>query len=67
MIQGDETNLLLANSAETVDELNSQFYGRFPFPWRPMKLDFLNDPQFETVMLNQSLGDYQQQMIPRQP
>jgi SAM-dependent methyltransferase len=67
VIQRDETNLLLANSAETVDELNSQFYGRFPFPWRPMKLDFLVDPQFETVMLNQSLGDYQQQIIPRQP
>jgi len=32
-----------------------------------MKLDFLVDSQFETVMLNQSLGDYQQQIIPRQP
>jgi len=54
----DDSNLMLADSQERADELNAAFYGRFPFPWRPMKFDSLLDPQFQTRMLNQNLGDW---------
>ena len=67
MIKTDEDNLVLASSTNYVDELNAQFYGRFPYPWRPAQFNYLLDPDFETVMLNQELGDWQHQTIPRQP
>lgn len=67
MITTDEENLVLARSANYVDELNAQFYGRFPYPWRPAEFNYLLDPDFETVMLNQDLGDWQHRTIPRQP
>ncbi|HEX7317498.1 MAG TPA: class I SAM-dependent methyltransferase [Pyrinomonadaceae bacterium] len=51
----------------TVDELNARFYGRFPFPWRPAKFDSLLDSDFQTVMLNQNLGDWQHRLIPERP
>jgi hypothetical protein len=58
MIKTDDENLILATSTESVDDLNAQFYGRFPYPWRPLKLDRLSDPAFETIMLNQDLGNW---------
>jgi SAM-dependent methyltransferase len=67
MIKTDEDNLVLATSADHVDELNAQFYGKFPYPWRPAQFSYLLDPDFETVMLNQDLGDWQHRIIPRQP
>ncbi len=67
MIKTDEENLVLARSTNYVDELNAQFYGRFPYPWRPAEFHYLLDPDFETVMLNQDLGDWQHRTIPRQP
>ena len=50
-----------------VDELNARFYGRFPFPWRPAKFDTLLDADFQTVILNQNLGDWQHRLIPERP
>lgn len=50
-----------------VDELNASFYGRFPFPWRPAKFDALLDADFQTVMLNQNLGDWQHRLMPERP
>jgi len=67
MIKTDEENLVLARSTNYVDELNAQFYGRFPYPWRPVQFNYLLDPGFETVMLNQDLGDWQHLTIPPQP
>jgi SAM-dependent methyltransferase len=67
MIKTDEDNIVLARSADDVDELNAQFYGRFPYPWRPAQFHYLLDPDFETVMLNQDVGDWQHRTIPRQP
>lgn len=54
-------------AVEAVDELNARFYGRFPFPWRPAKFDSLLDPDFQTLMLNQNLGDWQHRRIPERP
>lgn len=67
MIKTDEDNIVLVSSADYVDELNAQFYGRFPYPWRPAQFHYLLDPDFETVMLNQDLGDWRHQTVPRQP
>jgi SAM-dependent methyltransferase len=67
MIKADEDNLVLARSTSYVDELNAQFYGRFPYPWRPAQFNYLLDSDFETVMLNQDLGDWQHRTIVWQP
>lgn len=67
MLPTDEQNLQLAVSAESVDVVNAEFYGRFQFPWRPMAFDCVTDPDFEAVMLNQSLGSWEHSMLPRRP
>jgi len=63
-MNSDDGNVMLAESPEVVDQLNAHFYGKFPFPWRPMKLDRLDDTQFQTRMFNQNLGDWAHQTIP---
>jgi SAM-dependent methyltransferase len=67
MSRRDIDNLALATSTESVDKLNALFYRRFPYPWLPGKFDYLEDPNFETVMLNQSLGYWDQSVIPENP
>ena len=63
----DDENLVLAESIDTVDELLSRFYGRFPWPWHPMKFDYLEDTGFEIALLNQDFGDWEHRTIPRDP
>ena len=41
-----------------------EFYESFPYPWPPMSMPSLEDPFFETVMLNQSIGDFSHRSIP---
>src|SRR5947207_4775229 len=67
MLLADEQNLQLAVSAESVDTVNAEFYGRFQYPWRPMAFDCVTDPDFEAVMLNQSLGSWDHSMLSGQP
>jgi 2-polyprenyl-3-methyl-5-hydroxy-6-metoxy-1,4-benzoquinol methylase len=66
-MKSDDGNVVLAESQEVVDQLNAQFYGKFPFPWRPMKLDRLIDTQFQTRMFNQNLGDWTHQTLSARP
>src|ERR1700741_332276 len=66
-LKSDDENLVLARSIGSVDELLSKFYGRFPWPWPAMKFDYLDDPYFETVMVNQDLGDWTHQILPENP
>jgi SAM-dependent methyltransferase len=66
-LKSDDENLVLAGSIGSVDELLSKFYGRFPWPWPAMKFDYLDDPYFETVMVNQDLGDWTHQVLPENP
>lgn len=51
----------------SVDRINAIFYGRFQYPWVSSSFDCLTDPDFETDMLNQSLGSWQLSAIPRKP
>lgn len=62
-----DDNLSLVDAPEVVDQINSAFYNRFPFPWRPKALDCTSDPDFARVMLNQNLGDWTHQAVPPQP
>jgi SAM-dependent methyltransferase len=60
----DDENLVLAESNKVVEGLLSKFYGRFPWPWPAMKFDYLEDPAFETTMLNQDVGDWTHRTVP---
>ncbi|MCA1568687.1 MAG: class I SAM-dependent methyltransferase [Acidobacteria bacterium] len=62
-MKSDDSNLMQAGTQESVDQLNASFYGQFPFPWRPMKFNYLLDPDFQTLMLNQNLGDWQHRRL----
>src|ERR1041385_6970814 len=63
-MKSDENNLLLVESVDSVDELNAEFYGRFPYPWSPAKFDYVRDQDFNTVMLNQAGGDWRLRPLP---
>ncbi len=65
ILKSDQQNLDLVESVDSVDKLNAKFYGRFPYPWLAVKFDYLLDPHFETVMLNQSLGDWDHTVLPK--
>jgi SAM-dependent methyltransferase len=47
-----------------VDQLNASFYSRFPYPWRPMSLRRLLDPDFESRFLAQAVGRWGQVAVP---
>jgi SAM-dependent methyltransferase len=49
---------------KVVDGVNARFYGRFPYPWPPMVFPQLEDKSIETVMLNQSAGDWRLTTVP---
>lgn len=61
----DAENLVLAKSVDSVDGLLAQFYGRYPWPWPAQKFDILDAPDFETVMVNQDVGDWSHATLPR--
>lgn len=67
MTKGDDSNLVLAESTESVDHINSEFYGKFPYPRPAIKFDYLEDSAFEASMLNQELGDWRHRRIARNP
>src|SRR6266567_2838951 len=62
LIMRDDENLLF-DSPEAVDAANKEFYARFPYPPPPITFPRLDDPKFETVMLNQSIGDFDHRTI----
>jgi len=63
----DDDNLLLIQSPHQVDDINSAFYSRFPYPWRPQAFDFVADPDLHVRLLNQNLGDWNLETIPQNP
>src|SRR5215510_8233424 len=60
----DDDNLILAQSTASVDSINAKFYGRFQFPWPPHVFSKPHDPEFETLMLNQSIGSWDHSGVP---
>src|ERR1041384_2105123 len=67
MIATDEQNLELLAAGGSVDSINAKFYGRFQYPWKPMAFDQVMDPDFETLMLNQSIGSWDHSQVRRHP
>ena len=67
MKQKYDDNFLQVEASNSVDQLNARFYGNFPYPWPPMKFVTLTDPYFETTMLNQNLGYWEDSVIPKNP
>ena len=64
-MKDDDQNLILAaEGQDCVDCANQEFYSKFPYPWPPMAFPRLEDPGFEAVMLNQSIGDFTQRTVP---
>ena len=63
--KSDEQNLDLIESVDSVDKLNRKFYGRFPYPWLAVKFDYLLDQSFETRLLNQSVGNWEGTVLPK--
>jgi 2-polyprenyl-3-methyl-5-hydroxy-6-metoxy-1,4-benzoquinol methylase len=63
--KSDEENRLLTHSSDSVDGLLANFYKKFPWPWQPMKFDYLADRDFGHNMLNQDLGDFTHRAVPR--
>ena len=59
--------LLNERSAKEIDRINAEFYGRFPYPWRSMRIDHSLDYDFERVMVCQNIGDYRRAALPEQP
>jgi SAM-dependent methyltransferase len=67
MNRSDQHKVVLAESIESVDDLNAKFYARFPYPWSATQFDYPLDPHFCTRMLNQDLGDWDHQTIGTHP
>lgn len=63
MAKSDEENLQLIETVESGDQLNKEFYEKYPYPWAPMKFEGLLDPDFEAIMLNQTIGDWSHKTI----
>lgn len=57
-------NTLLVSSVQSVETLLARFYGRYPWPWPSLKFDTLDDPDFETRMTNQDVGDWTHGRLP---
>lgn len=63
----DEQNLVIATSSEQVDQVNAEFYGTFPYPSRPVRLERIIDEDFSRKLLCQAIGDWQCTSIPARP
>ena len=64
MPSDDDENLDLVSSQQQVDSLNREFYGRFPYPWPPQSFPMISDRRLERTMLNQSIGGWNNDIIP---
>ena len=63
----DDHNLVLLQSSEAIDGVNKKFYEKFQYPQTPVAFFAPADPQFETIMLNQSIGSWDHSKIPDKP
>jgi len=67
MIGGEAQHPNSSDPIGSVDKINAIFYGRFQYPWVSSSFDCLTDPDFETDMLNQTLGSWELSVVPRKP
>jgi SAM-dependent methyltransferase len=67
MKENDQFNLQLVKTQEQVDQLNSEFYGRFTYPWPPVSFQGFTEQQYNIAMLNQDLGSWTHDRVPGNP
>jgi SAM-dependent methyltransferase len=67
MIASQTEQLVSTVQMGAVDKINAIFYGRFQYPWIASSFDCLADPDFERVMLNQTLGSWDFSALPSEP
>ena len=63
----DYDNIERVVSRQPIDAINSQFYGKFPYPWSPHIIRRLADPAFERQLLDQSIGSWSTGVLPARP
>jgi SAM-dependent methyltransferase len=63
----DDENLYLVGDASAVDAINAEFYGHFPYPWRPTNFLYPSHGAMASAMLGQSLGDWDGTLVPKRP
>jgi 2-polyprenyl-3-methyl-5-hydroxy-6-metoxy-1,4-benzoquinol methylase len=60
-------NLRQSNSQDDVDNINKVFYGKYNYPWPPEVLYAFTDQQFTIKMLNQDIGNWTHDIVPKEP
>jgi len=60
----DDQNLALVGSVVEVDRINAEFYGKYPYPWRPLRLERVLDGNFSRRLVCQAIGDWGSKSIP---
>jgi 2-polyprenyl-3-methyl-5-hydroxy-6-metoxy-1,4-benzoquinol methylase len=63
----DIQNLHFATDQSTVDDLNSEFYGKIQFPWPPEYFERVQRADLAPRMLSQDIGYWGQQVLPQEP
>lgn len=64
---GDFQNLHFATDQSTVDDLNSEFYGKIQFPWPPQSFERVQRADLAPRMLAQDIGYWHQPVLPPEP
>ena len=60
----DDDNVRHAEDRARTDKLNSEFYGRFPFPWAPIAFSDVQDDTFWPRALSYDVGDWSGSLLP---
>jgi len=60
-------NLHFATDQQTVDDLNSEFYGKIQFPWPPQSFDRVQRVDLAPRMLAQDIGYWRGAVLPEEP
>ncbi len=60
-------NLHFATDQSTVDDLNSEFYGKIQFPWPPQSFERIQRRDLAPRMLSQDIGYWDQPVLPQEP
>jgi 2-polyprenyl-3-methyl-5-hydroxy-6-metoxy-1,4-benzoquinol methylase len=60
-------SLRQSNSQDDVDNINKAFYGNYNYPWPPEVLSAFTDQQFTIKMLNQDIGNWTHDIVPKEP
>lgn len=63
-MQDDQASHGPSGTSWPMDKITETFYGKFPYPWPPVRFDYYLDPDFETAMLHQNIGDWNRSHVP---